>query len=97
MSEKLVGEMDQADFDRMVETFIDHPSGPDDAIPAEFVFAMLDKVEHSERALEVESAIVGDRLVLSTPPNTVLPATVHEIEVKLPGVWVVVKREPVPA
>jgi hypothetical protein len=96
MSEQLVGEMDQADFDRMIEAFVDRPTGPDDAIPAELVFAMLDKVERSER-VQIESEIVGDRLVLSTPPDMVLPATIHEIEVKLPGVRVVVKREPVPA
>jgi hypothetical protein len=43
-----------------------------------------------KQALDLESVIVGDRLVLSTPPGVVMPANVREIEVNLPGIRVIV-------
>ncbi|MBS1253636.1 MAG: hypothetical protein MAG451_02689 [Anaerolineales bacterium] len=85
ISDKLIGEMDDKEFKQMVEAFIDRPAGPDDEIPAELVFAMLDRAEQSEHAMELESAIVDDRLVLST--------NIREIEVNLPGVRVIVNLE----
>lgn len=97
MTEKLIGEMDDEEFEQMVNAFIDRPVGPDDPIPAELVFAMLDEAERPERALDLESTIVGDRLVLSTPPGVTVPANVREIEVNLPGVRVIVSLESVAA
>lgn len=97
MAEKLIGEMDNAEFEQMVKAFIDRPGSLDDEIPAELVFAMLDRAERSARALDLQSVIVGDRLVLSTPPGITMPAHVHEIEVNLPNVQLIVRLEPTPA
>lgn len=97
MSEKLIGEMDDLEFEQMVGAFIDRPASLDDEIPAELVFAMLDKAEQPERALDLQSVIVGDRLVLSAPPGMAVPANVREVEVNLPGVRVIVSLEPIAA
>jgi hypothetical protein len=85
--------MDNAEFEQMVEIFIDRPAGPDDEIPAELVFAILDQTEQTARALALESVIIGNRLVLSTPAGTTMPANVREVEVNLPGVRVIISLD----
>jgi len=95
MSGKLIGEMDDVEFEQMVEAFIERRAGPDDQIPAELVFAMLDKAEQPERVLGLESTLVGDRLVLSAPPGVAVPANIREVEVNLPGVRVIVSLTPI--
>lgn len=50
-----------------------------------------------EYALDLETVVVGDRLVLSTPPGVAMPASIREIEINLPGVRVIVSLNPVPA
>jgi len=97
MPEKLIGEMDDAELEQMIGAFIDRPASLDDKVPAELVFAMLDKAEQPERALDLQSVIVGDRLVLSVLPGMAVPANVREIEVNLPGVRVIVSLEPTAA
>ncbi|HUV89231.1 MAG TPA: hypothetical protein VMY80_06235 [Anaerolineae bacterium] len=94
MSEELIGEMDDVKFEQMVEAFIERPAGPDDRVPAELIFAMLDKAEQPERALGLESTLEGDRLVLSAPPGTAVPPNIREVEVNLPGVRVIVSLTP---
>ena len=93
MSEKLIGEMDDTEFEQMIGAFIDRPASLDDKVPAELVFAMLDKAEQPENALDLQSVIVGDRLVLSAPPGVIVQANIREIEVNLPGVRVIVSLE----
>ena len=93
MPEKRIGEMDDADFAQLVEAFVERPFGPDDEIPAELVFAMLDRVEAVQDILVLQSQVVGDRLVLSTPPGARVPAGVRDIEIRLPNVRVVVSLE----
>ncbi len=94
MSEKRIGEMDDAKFAQLMETFVDRPSGPDDEIPAELVFAMLDEAELTPGPLDLHSQLVGDRLVLSTPPGARVPESVRDIEIRLPNVRVVVSLDP---
>lgn len=48
-------------------------------------------------ALGLESVIVGERLVLSTPPGVAVPANIREIEINLPDVRVIVSLNPVAA
>ncbi len=96
MSEKLIGEMTDTEFTQMLEAFIDRPAELDDAVPAELVFAMLDRDEQRKRTLELQSAIVGDRLVLSALPQMMLPSKIKELEVNLPGVRVIVSLTPAP-
>jgi hypothetical protein len=47
--------------------------------------------------LELQSTLIGDRLVLSAPSRAVFPANVRELEINLPAVRVVVCLEPVAA
>jgi hypothetical protein len=96
MSDKLIGEMDDAEFTRLMESYIDRPS-LDDEIPVELVFAALDKTEQVRTGLELQSTLIGDRLVLSAPSRAVFPANVRELEINLPAVRVVVCLEPVAA
>ena len=96
MREKLMGEMGDFEFREMMEAFVDRPA-LDDQIPAELVFAMLDKAEQPEQTLGLQSAIVGDRLVLFAPPGVTVPASVREIEIDLPSVHELVSLPPVPA
>ncbi|MBL7065731.1 MAG: hypothetical protein ISS49_16255 [Anaerolineae bacterium] len=93
MSEKRIGEMDDAGFMQLMEAFVDRPSGPDDEIPAELVFAMLDRAELTPGLLALHSRLVGDRLVLSTSPGARVPESVRDIEIRLPNVRVVVSLE----
>jgi len=97
MSEKFIGEMDDLAFEQMMEAFIARPTSLDDEIPAEMVFAMLDEAEKPEHTLELESVVVGDRLVLSAPRGAVVPSNVREIEVNLPHVRVIVSLTPAAA
>lgn len=48
-------------------------------------------------ALDLESVIVGERLVLSTRPGVAVPANIREIEINLPDVRVIVSLNPVAA
>jgi len=47
--------------------------------------------------LNLETVMVGDRLVLSAPPGVAVPANIREIEINLPGVRVIVSLKPVAA
>ena len=96
MSER-IGELDDSRFTQLMETFIDRPSGPDDEIPAELVFAMLDRAESAQHVLSLQSQVVGDRLILFTPPGTYVPEGIRDIEIRLPNIHVVVSLKPSPA
>ncbi len=94
MSEERIGKMDDAKFAQMMEAFVDRPSGPDDEIPADLVFAMLDEAELTPEPLVLHSQLEGDRLVLSTLPGARVPESVRDIEIRLPNVRVIVSLEP---
>ena len=94
MPEKLIGEMNDWEFKEMIEGFIERPADLDDAIPAETVFAMLDKAERNGDAMSLRSAVVGDRLIVSAPPGATIPRTVREVEFNLPSIQIVVKLQP---
>lgn len=82
------------EFEQMIEAFIQRPTGLDDAIPADTVFAMLDEAERNRDAVRLHSAVVGDRLIVSAPRGAELPRTVREVEFNLPSIQVVVKLQP---
>jgi hypothetical protein len=96
VAERLIGEMNDLEFEQMMEAFIQRPAGLDDAIPAETVFAMLDEAERNGDAVSLHSTVVGDRLIVSTPRGAELPRTVREVEFNLPSIQVVVKLQPAP-
>ena len=97
MSEKLIGAMDDADFETMIGAFIDRPTHIDDAIPTELVFAMLEQHEKLTHVLDLGSVVIKDRLVISASPHATIPANVREIELNLPHVRLIFKVEPIPA
>lgn len=94
MADKLIGAMENLDFEQMINAYIDRPATVDDAIPAELVFAMLDQAEKAHQALALESIVVQDRLVISAQANTILPSHIREIELNLPNMRLIVKVEP---
>ena len=57
----------------------------------------LTEEQPPEDALDLETVIVGNRLVLSTRPGVSMPANIREIEINLPGVRVIVSLNPVAA
>lgn len=94
MTEKLIGEMNNQEFEQMMEAFIDRPAPLDDEIPAELVFTMIDQVEKPKHLLELESIVVDNRLVISALPNVPVPTNVREIEINLLNVRLIVQVEP---
>jgi len=97
MAEKLIGEMDNADFKNMIEAFIERPTNLDDEVPAELVFAILEQHEKLTHVLDLGSVVIKDRLVISASPHATIPANVREIELNLPHVRLIFKVEPIPA
>src|SRR3569832_579158 len=97
MHEKLIGEMNDADFEQMIGVFIDRSTNLDDQNPAELVLAMLEQHEKSAHILDLASVVIKDRLVISAAPNATIPANVREIELNLPHLRLIFKVEPVPA
>jgi hypothetical protein len=94
--EKLVGEMNETEFNALIEKFIERETEGTGEVPAEVLFEALPDflaaMAESAQAVEMTGEVLGDRLVLSTPHD--LPAGVREIEVRLPHVRVVVSLEP---
>lgn len=97
MAEKLIGEMENRDFEQMIGSFITRSTSLDEPIPSEVVFAMVEQNERSTQALDLNSVLIKDRLVISAAPNTTLPANVREIELNLPHLRLIFRVEPVPA
>ena len=91
MSEKFIGEMDDQLFEQMVHAFIDRSTKIDEEIPAELILAMLDKAEQPKQALALDSVVIDDRLIISTPTGTIVPTNVSEIKINLPNVRLIVK------
>ncbi len=61
------------------------------------LFELIDRLtgeKPPKQVLNLESAIMGDRLVLSTLPGVTVPDHVREIEINLPGVRVIVSLSP---
>jgi len=95
-SEKLVGEMNETEFNALIERFIERETESTGEVPAEVLFEALPDflaaMAESAQDVEMTGEVLGDRLVLSTPHD--LPAGVREIEVRLPHMRVVVSLEP---
>jgi hypothetical protein len=100
MSELPIGQMPAEEFETLIENFITQRSGQDDRLPGDVFFELLGRYESEgmpQGALDLKGDIMGDRLVLSAPPGMSVPANIREIEVNLPGMRVIVAREPVAA
>lgn len=94
--EKLVGEMGEAEFNALIERFIERETEGSGEVPAEVLFEALPDflaaMAEPAQAVEMTGEVLGDRLVLSAHED--LPAGVREIEVRLPHIRVVVSLEP---
>jgi hypothetical protein len=94
-SEKPVGEMNEVEFNALIEEFIEREMEGTGEVPAEVLFEALPDflavMAESAQAVEMTGEVLGDRLVLSALDD--LPADVREIEVRLPHMRVVVSLE----
>ena len=80
--EKLVGEMNETEFNALIERFIERETESTGEVPAEVLFEALPDflaaMAESAQAVEMTGEVLGDRLVLSAPHG--LPADVREID-----------------
>jgi hypothetical protein len=103
MTDKLISEMSPKEFDAVIDAYIERETQDMGELPAPLFYEALhnifssDKAKQTESLLGLESTIVGNRWVLSAPPGVSVPPDIREVEINLPGVRVVVSREPVAA
>jgi hypothetical protein len=62
------------EFEQIVNRFIEQAAAWDGALPAETFFETWDVLTDEETPLEVQAVIVGDELLLETPPESPLTA-----------------------
>jgi len=94
-TQKLIGEMDDAEFDALIGRFIERETKSTGEAPADVLFEALPDffaAAESVQHVEVGGELRGDRLVLSVPKE--LPSRIQEIEVRFPTMWVVVSVIP---
>ena len=94
-TQKLIGEMDGAEFDALIERFIERETQDTDEAPAGVLFEALPDFFAATGAIqriEVGGELYGDRLVLSIPAE--LPVRIREVEVRFPAMRVVVSVIP---
>ena len=94
-TQKLIGDMDDAQFDALIEQFIERETQDTDEVPADVLFEALPDFFAAAEAIqrvEVGGELHGDRLVLSIPDE--LPARIREVEVRFPAMQVVVSMIP---
>ena len=100
MTNKLITELSVESFDALIDAYIERETRDTGELPAPLFYQALREVfraEQGEPFLTMETTIAGNRLILSAPPRTVLPDNIREVEVNLPGVRVVVSRDPLAA
>jgi len=94
MTQKLIGEMNDAEFRTLMERFIERETQGTAEAPSDVFFETLpDFFAAAEiKRVEVGGELRGDRLVLSIPGE--LPAQVREVELQFPAMQVVVSMVP---
>lgn len=94
VTQKLIGEMSDAEFRALVEQFIERETQGTAEVPADVFFeALPDFFAAAEiQRVEVDGELRGDRLVLSIPGE--LPTEVREVELHFPAMQVVVSMIP---
>jgi len=94
VTQKLIGEMSDAEFRALVEQFIERETQGTAEVPADVLFeALPDFFAAAEiQRVEVDGELRGDRLVLSIPGE--LPTEVREVELHFPAMQVVVSMIP---
>jgi hypothetical protein len=94
VTQKLIGEMSDAEFRALVEQFIERETQGTAEAPADVLFeALPDFFAAVEiQRVEVDGELQGDRLVLSIPGE--LPTEVREVELHFPAIQVVVSMIP---
>ncbi len=94
MTDKPLSEMSTEEFDAMIDAHIQRETSDTGELSTPLFYTALRDVFDAEQVPAFESTVEGDRLILSTPAGTTLPAHIREVEVALPGVRVLVKLEP---
>jgi len=89
---KLMTELPPEQFEEAINHFIEQEAGGYDALEAETFFALLEKIdkERKKKVLTVEGQIVDGQLHLTLQNSPSSDVTVHENEIELPDVKIVV-------
>jgi len=73
---KTLEEMPVAEYEAVVERFIEEASRWDGSLPVETFFEVWAAIERRKETVEVQACIEDDRLVLTAPPDS--PLTVQD-------------------
>ncbi|MGA9348545.1 MAG: hypothetical protein WBW48_07040 [Anaerolineae bacterium] len=96
VTQKLIGEMNDAEFRALMERFIERETQGTAEVPADVLFEALPDffAAAAIQRVEVGGELRGNRLILSIPGE--LPAQVREVELQFPAMQVVVSMIPQP-
>ena len=82
------------EFEQIVDRFIEQAAAWDGTLPAETFFEAWDALTDEETPLEVQAVIVGNELVLETPPES--PLTTQGSRIRLEdGRELVIRLRPI--
>jgi hypothetical protein len=81
MTEKILGQMEAAEFEALMEQFITERSGEDDRLPGEVFFELLGEGLREPAAIEVEGVVEGNRLRFRSPADARVPLAVRDNEI----------------
>lgn len=92
MVKKLITELPPEQFEEAINNFIEREAAGYDELEASTFFALLDKIdkEREKEMLEVEGQIVDGQLHLTLQNSPLSDVVVHENEIELPNVKIVV-------
>jgi hypothetical protein len=85
-----IDEVDDTRLAQVLEAFTAWPSDLNDEMLTSPILAMADRTEPVCQGLALHGRIIGDRLILSTPPGVYVPEGVRDIEIRLTDVNIVV-------
>lgn len=96
MADKLISQMDTAEFDSIIEQFIERESQNNGEIPAQLFYEALENIfaaEPEEAVVELAGHIVGDELQLN-PIQTPIPGIViHQNEIWVHNIRFVIRLD----
>lgn len=93
MVKKLITELPAAEFEEAINSFIDREAAGYDELEAETFFSLLEKIdkEREKEVLKVEGQIVDGQLHLFLQNSPLSDVAVHDNEIELPEVKIVVR------
>jgi len=89
----LIASLPPEQFEEAINHFIEREAGGYDELEAETFFALLEKIdnEREKKVLTLEGRIVAGQLHLTLQSSPSSDVTVHENEIELPDVKIVVR------